>query len=258
MLGKLAEDAALISEFVAERGSRDRRERATFDWESGIVSLHEDKTAALMLPTFDPLSLMWQYYFAPPTTGEENISVWVTWLVWAMTGVFQMLRRARDAPLAPAGGAAGVALPSVAPVAAAGAGVGGRVAELAHRTRLDLADALAGEVEVLADLFERAGLAPVESEPQSQDLTLALVERSEQLLDLVGEHRLRQGLRRPPDHALDAAEDALGARARQIDEAGKRQASGIDMVEHHRNERLHRKAAEGRIHHARRDHTGTR
>jgi hypothetical protein len=65
-------------EFIAERGSRDRRERATFDWESGIVSLHEDKTAALMLPTFDPLSLMWQYYFAPPTKGEETISVATT------------------------------------------------------------------------------------------------------------------------------------------------------------------------------------
>ena len=65
-------------EFVAERGSRDRRERATFDWESGIVSLHEDKTAALMLPTFDPLALMWQYYFSPPTADEQTISIATT------------------------------------------------------------------------------------------------------------------------------------------------------------------------------------
>src|SRR5690606_2487561 len=40
----------------------------------------------------------------------------------------------------------------------AGAGVARRVAQLRHRTRLDLADALTREVEVLADLFERAGL----------------------------------------------------------------------------------------------------
>ncbi len=65
-------------EFIAERGSRDRRERATFDWESGIVSLHEDKTAALMLPTFDPLALMWQYYFSPPTADEQTISIATT------------------------------------------------------------------------------------------------------------------------------------------------------------------------------------
>jgi hypothetical protein len=65
-------------EFVAERGSRDRRERATFDWESGIVSLHDDKTAALMLPTFDPLALMWQYYFSPPTADEQTVSIATT------------------------------------------------------------------------------------------------------------------------------------------------------------------------------------
>ena len=65
-------------EFIAERGSRDRRERASFDWESGIVTLHEDKTAALMLPTFDPLALMWQYYFAPPTADEQTIHVATT------------------------------------------------------------------------------------------------------------------------------------------------------------------------------------
>ena len=65
-------------EFIAERGSRDRRERATFDWESGIVTLHEDKTAALTLPTFDPLALMWQYYFSPPTTNQQTISIATT------------------------------------------------------------------------------------------------------------------------------------------------------------------------------------
>ena len=34
-------------EFAVERGSRERRETAIFDWETGIVTLHEDKTAPL-------------------------------------------------------------------------------------------------------------------------------------------------------------------------------------------------------------------
>ena len=76
----------------------------------------------------------------------------------------------------------------------AGAGVGRRVTQLAHRPGLDLADALPGEVEVLADLFERARLAAVETEAQREDLALTLVERGEQLLDLVGQQR---GGRRP-------------------------------------------------------------
>ncbi len=58
-------------ELTVERGSRDKRETATFDWESGIATLAGDKPAALELPTFDPLSLMWQFYFAPPSTGEQ-------------------------------------------------------------------------------------------------------------------------------------------------------------------------------------------
>src|SRR5271169_2494422 len=63
--------------------------------------------------------------------------------------------------------------------------------ELAHRARLDLADALAREVEVLADLLEGARLAAVEAEAQAQDLALALVERREQPADLLGQDRDR-------------------------------------------------------------------
>ncbi len=44
----------------------------------------------------------------------------------------------------------------VRPREVAGAGVGRRVTELAHRPSLDLADALTGEVEVLPHLFQRA------------------------------------------------------------------------------------------------------
>lgn len=58
-------------ELTVERGSRDKHESATFDWESGIATLSGDRIAALELPTYDPLSLMWQFYFSPPTTDEQ-------------------------------------------------------------------------------------------------------------------------------------------------------------------------------------------
>src|SRR3954469_7510135 len=63
------------------------------------------------------------------------------------------------------------------------AGVARRVAQLRHRPSFDLADALAGEVEVLTDFFERAGLPAIETEPQLEDLALTLVERREQAGD---------------------------------------------------------------------------
>src|SRR3546814_19173854 len=69
------------------------------------------------------------------------------------------------------------------------AGVAARVAELRHGTGFDLADALAGEVEVLPDLFEGAGLATVEAEAQLKDLALAVVEGGEEPVDLLGQQR---------------------------------------------------------------------
>ncbi len=65
-------------EFSLERGSRDRREVAQFDWETGIVSLFEQKTAVLEIPTFDALSIMWQYYFSPPVADEVTFSLATT------------------------------------------------------------------------------------------------------------------------------------------------------------------------------------
>src|SRR3546814_14701077 len=78
------------------------------------------------------------------------------------------------------------------------AGVAARVAELRHGTGFDLADALAGEVEVLPDLFEGAGLATVEAEAQLQDLALAVVEGGEEIgrascWDRVGSVRVDPG-----------------------------------------------------------------
>ena len=62
-------------EFDVERGGPDRRESAVFDWETGIVTMHDNKTAVLDLPTFDPMTIMWQFYFTPPTTDEVSFSV---------------------------------------------------------------------------------------------------------------------------------------------------------------------------------------
>src|SRR6187551_1500886 len=69
-----------------------------------------------------------------------------------------------------------------------------RVSELRHRLRLDLTNALAGEFEDLADLFQRARLATVQPEPQRQDPTFARTEPCEELLDLVRQHRQRSRL----------------------------------------------------------------
>ena len=65
-------------EFAVERGSRERREVATFDWETATVTLHEQKTVALELPTFDPLAVMWQFYFSPPVGDQLTFTVATT------------------------------------------------------------------------------------------------------------------------------------------------------------------------------------
>ena len=62
-------------EFDVERGGPDRRESAVFDWEAGIVTMHDNKTAALDLPTYDPMTIMWQFYFTPPTGDVVSFSM---------------------------------------------------------------------------------------------------------------------------------------------------------------------------------------
>lgn len=64
--------------FALERGKGRKREVAQFDWETGVVALDEDKTAALDLPTYDPLSFLWQFYFLPPTTDEQTFAIATT------------------------------------------------------------------------------------------------------------------------------------------------------------------------------------
>jgi hypothetical protein len=63
---------------VVERGSRERRERAVFDWEAGVVTLSDDRTEPIEPSTFDPMSLMWQAYFTPPVDDVQEITVATT------------------------------------------------------------------------------------------------------------------------------------------------------------------------------------
>ena len=64
---------------IARTGtSNDRREAATFDWETGMVLLNDDKSAPLELPTFDPLVVLWQFYFAPPDQDEMQFNIATT------------------------------------------------------------------------------------------------------------------------------------------------------------------------------------
>ncbi len=73
--GLITDEGLLPQTFRVERGGPDRVETATFDWETGIVTMHENKTAPLDMPTFDPLALMWQYYFTPPTADTVTFTV---------------------------------------------------------------------------------------------------------------------------------------------------------------------------------------
>jgi hypothetical protein len=64
------------------------------------------------------------------------------------------------------------------------------VAQLAQRLGLDLADALAGDLEVLADLFEGVIALLADAEAHAQHLLLARRQRLQHLAGLLGEvHR---------------------------------------------------------------------
>ena len=58
------------------------------------------------------------------------------------------------------------------------------MAQLRQGGSLDLADPLPGEVEGGADLLQRAGFAPVQTEAEAQDLPLALTQRRQKAVDL--------------------------------------------------------------------------
>ncbi len=76
--GRITRTGLQPARFAIERGSSDRREVAAFDWESGFVTLHNQDRAALELPTYDPLALMWQAYFTPPTSDLQTFNIATT------------------------------------------------------------------------------------------------------------------------------------------------------------------------------------
>src|SRR6185369_1087037 len=71
-----------------------------------------------------------------------------------------------------------------------------RVAQLAQRVCLDLADPLTGQPELMADLLERSRSSVVEPEPEADDPLLAAFEAVEDLGHLLAKHRVRDGLER--------------------------------------------------------------
>jgi len=76
--GRITPAGLVPSSFEVERGRPDKREIATFDWDSKVVTLHEQKTAPLDELTFDPLTVLWQSYFTPPTGDRYSFSVATT------------------------------------------------------------------------------------------------------------------------------------------------------------------------------------
>jgi hypothetical protein len=64
--------------YSVERTNDNRRESATFDWETGMVLLKDDKSMPLEIPTFDPLAVMWQFYFSPPGEDSEEFNIATT------------------------------------------------------------------------------------------------------------------------------------------------------------------------------------
>src|SRR5687768_10790246 len=59
------------------------------------------------------------------------------------------------------------------------------VAQLRERLALDLADPLAGDAELAADLLEGPGVAVGEAEPELDDLLLPLAQRVQDRLELL-------------------------------------------------------------------------
>src|SRR5688572_31880985 len=70
-----------------------------------------------------------------------------------------------------------------------------RVAQLAQRLRLDLPDALARHVELLADLFQRVVGVHLDAEAHAQHLGLARRERIEHVLGRFAQARVERRIR---------------------------------------------------------------
>ena len=76
--GTITADGLQPDIYTAERTSDGRHEAAMFDWITGKVFLNDNKTAPLVQPTFDPLAVLWQFYFVPPEENETDFNVATT------------------------------------------------------------------------------------------------------------------------------------------------------------------------------------
>jgi hypothetical protein len=76
--GLITADGLQPHEFAVERGSSDKREVAHFDWDAGLVTLHDNTMLPLEAPSFDPMTLMWQAYFTPPEAPVQTLNVVTT------------------------------------------------------------------------------------------------------------------------------------------------------------------------------------
>jgi hypothetical protein len=83
--GAITADGLQPTSYSVERTSGNRREAASFDWESGMVQLNGDQSAPLELPTFDPLVVLWQFYFAPPTQDQTEFNIATTRKIYHVT-----------------------------------------------------------------------------------------------------------------------------------------------------------------------------
>ena len=76
--GRITPDGLRPYEFAIERGSADKREVALFDWDARDVVLHDGTMAPLEAPAFDPLTILWQPYFSPPSGDDQTFSLATT------------------------------------------------------------------------------------------------------------------------------------------------------------------------------------
>jgi hypothetical protein len=83
--GAITADGLQPTSYSVERSSGNRREAASFDWESGMVQLNGDQSVPLELPTFDPLVVLWQFYFAPPAQDQTEFNIATTRKIYHVT-----------------------------------------------------------------------------------------------------------------------------------------------------------------------------
>jgi hypothetical protein len=76
--GRITEHGLRPYEFAVERGSADKREVAYFDWDAGNVVLNGGDLVTLEPPAFDPLTILWQPYFAPPSRDPQSFTLATT------------------------------------------------------------------------------------------------------------------------------------------------------------------------------------